>query len=78
MLVDDTKLNGFTPEAYEIIEDNNKWLNRQNLIAKAFLMEGSVQAELDSYFIPSKKEQNITVFTELESAITWLKDQFNT
>lgn len=38
MLVDDIELNGFTPEAYQVVEENNKWLNKQSLTAKAFLM----------------------------------------
>ena len=73
MLVDDIEFHGFTPEAYQVVEENNKWLNKQSLTAKAFLMRSHVQEELDDYFVPSKKEQNVKVFCELETAIQWLK-----
>jgi hypothetical protein len=77
MLVDDIELHGFTPEAYQVVEESNKWLNGQCLIAKAFLTQSLVQEELDNYFVPSKKEQNAQVFCELETAINWLKSQPN-
>ena len=77
MLVDDIELNGFTPEAYQVVEESNKWLNGQCLIAKAFLTQSLVKEELDNYFVPSKKEQNAQVFCELETAINWLKSQPN-
>lgn len=77
MLVDDIELNGFTPEAYQVVEENNKWLNKQSLTAKAFLMRSHAQEVLDDHFVPSKKEQNVKVFRELETAIQWLKSQSN-
>lgn len=77
MLVDDIKFHGFTPEAYQVVEESNKWLNMKNLIAKAFLIKNAVQQELDNYFVPAKKEQNVKVFYELETAMKWLKKQSN-
>jgi hypothetical protein len=77
MLVDDIELHGFTPEAYQVVEDSNKWLNEQRLIAKAFLTQSLVQEKLGNYFVPSKKEQNVEVFCELETALEWLKSQPN-
>lgn len=75
MLVDDRELEGFTPEAYQVIEKNNHWLNQQSLIAKAFLMKHLIQESLDDHFIPSKKGQNNKAFTDFNSAIAWLKMQ---
>lgn len=78
MLVDDIELHGFTPEAYQVVEEYNKWLNKQSLAAKAFLTQSLVQEELHDYFVPSKKEQNVKAFCELKTAIQWLKSQSNT
>ncbi|NMP30864.1 hypothetical protein HII17_04745 [Thalassotalea sp. M1531] len=75
MLVDDRELDGFTPEAYQVIEENNHWLGQQNLLAKAFIMRNLVQESLDNYFIPSKKGQNTKAFTDMASAIAWLNTQ---
>jgi len=75
MLVNDIDFHGFTPEAYKVVEESNNWLNKQGLIAKAFVVKTCVQEELDSYFVPAKKEQHSKVFCELETAIKWLKAQ---
>jgi len=76
MLVDDIEFKGFTPEAYRVIEENNKWLSEQSLIAKAFLMRSIVQEEFDDYFVPSKQKQNVKAFCKFETAIAWLKSQY--
>lgn len=75
MLVDDRELDGFTPEAYQVIEENNQWLDTQNLIEKAFIMKSLVQESLDDHFVPSKKGQNTKAFADKTSVIAWLKNQ---
>lgn len=75
MLVDDRELEGLTPEAYQVIEENIGWLDKQNLIAKAFIMKSLIQESLDDHFVPSKKKQNTRAFTDEASAIAWLKTQ---
>ena len=75
ILIDDTKAQGFTPEGYQVIENYNKWLLSQKLIAKAFVTKSFLQEEIDNIYIPSKKHQVNKTFDNLESALTWLQKQ---
>lgn len=75
MLINNLELEGLTPEACEEIDSYNEWLNGQNMIAKAFVVNSPLQFDLPSLNIPSKQKQNIKQFGNAASAIEWLESQ---
>ena len=46
ILVDNTELEGATPEAYQLLESYNLWLNQQNMIAKALVFNIAIMATI--------------------------------
>ncbi|WP_448211927.1 hypothetical protein [Colwellia sp. MEBiC06753] len=75
MLIDDLALEGGTPEAYVALEDYNRWLNTQPIIAKAFLITFSSQKEIILQRTPSLAQQNIAFFKTRTDAEHWLEQQ---
>lgn len=75
MLVDVQFLVGGTPEAYEISDNFNRWLNTRNLIAKATVFQSKVKLKIIDARVISKKHQNHASFNNLGEARGWLKTQ---
>ncbi len=75
ILIDNLALLGGTPEAYEELEKYNSWLNRQNMVAKAMLINSKVALDLMNTLSPSRKLQNSQNFTNEQDAIAWIKSQ---
>ncbi len=73
ILVNDLKVEGGTPEAYQELEKHNHWLTTQNLIAKAIVIKSSVTVELLDKLSPSQKQQNCKLFDNEIDAFIWLK-----
>lgn len=73
-LLDLREYGGSTPEAFEIQNDYNAWLNSQNLIAKAVVMETELIVKIARSQEDSLKEQEgITKdFDNLVDAHVWL------
>ncbi|WP_019616754.1 hypothetical protein [Psychromonas ossibalaenae] len=75
ILVNNLELLGGTPEAYEEFEKYNKWLNNQNMAAKAIVIKSSATLGIINSLVPSIKSQNIKDFNNKSEAIKWLKEQ---
>ncbi|MEW9797651.1 STAS/SEC14 domain-containing protein [Alteromonas sp. CYL-A6] len=72
MLVDDTDIEGGTPDAYEELNRYNEWLNTQPIVAKAFVVKQSVVKDIVLSRTPALKSQQIAFFHEKAEAIDWL------
>ena len=64
---------GGTPEAYKELEDYNKWLNSQNLLAKAMVINSMITLDIINMYSPSRGEQKSETFDNETDAIAWLK-----
>ncbi len=75
ILVNNLELLGGTPEAYAELEKYNKWLNNQNMVAKAMVIKSSATLGIINSLVPSIKLQNMKDFDNKYEAIEWLKSQ---
>lgn len=75
IMVIDTTVSGNTPDAYEEINKYNKWLNEQNLIAKALVVSSGAIRKINDVRIPAKAKQNVRSFDNVPDALVWLKNQ---
>lgn len=75
ILVDDLEVIGGTPEAYAELESYNQWLNGQNMIAKAMVIDSPVTLAIIEKYAPSREQQNIAIFNNQVDAVNWLKTQ---
>lgn len=75
MLVDDFEVEGGTPQAYAVLQEYNARLNKQQIIAKAFLINSCVQKEILLQRTPALNQQNIQFFQDRDIAIQWLQSQ---
>lgn len=75
ILVDDLEVIGGTPQAYAELESYNQWLNSQNMIAKAMVIDSPVTLAIIEKYAPSREKQNIAIFDNRADAIYWLKEQ---
>lgn len=73
ILVDNTKMEGGTPEAYQVLEEYNQWLNHTNLVAKAVVVETIITTELIKHLSPAIKLQTTKTFKNKASALRWLQ-----
>jgi len=67
------KLLGATPEAFAVSNKFNEWLNTQNLVAKALVINSATIKAIDQQRVPSKEVQNIAYFDNEADALSWLK-----
>lgn len=75
ILVNNQALEGATPEAYQELERYNQWLNKQNMVAKAMVIDSKLQAGMIDAYSPARQEQNTRSFSDEISALEWLKLQ---
>jgi hypothetical protein len=75
ILMEMSKALGATPESFELSNQYNAWLNKQNMTAKALIYGSAVFEDMDKTLVPSKQEQNIRVFDDIEAAQNWLQQQ---
>jgi hypothetical protein len=73
ILINNLEVLGGTPEAYEELEKYNKWLNTQNLIAKAMVISSITTLNIINLLSPSRQSQNSKNFDNEEEALNWLK-----
>lgn len=73
MLVNDLKLEGGTPEAFQELEEYNHWLTTQKLIAKAMVIKSNVTIDLIGKLSPSQELQKYKIFDNEKDAYIWLK-----
>lgn len=77
VLINDLKLEGGTPEAYAELEEYNQWLNTQQLVAKAMVIESSTHRDIINKLSPSRSQQNIEYFKSEQDALIWLKQELD-
>jgi hypothetical protein len=68
-------LDGATPDAFNISNKFNEWLNGQNMVAKAIVITSQVIKSIDQQWVPSKAVQNIEYFDNKDDALVWLNKQ---
>jgi hypothetical protein len=73
MVIDNTKLEGGTPEGFEELEIFNSWLNQTQLKAKAFIMNSEVNRAIIENRTPSLSSQNTCFFSNYQEANEWLE-----
>ncbi|KGJ95176.1 hypothetical protein [Colwellia psychrerythraea] len=75
LLFDYTQTEGATPEVFEKINECNIWLNNQNMVAKAVIINSQILMTILESRTPARDCQNSKQFEDKASAITWLKSQ---
>lgn len=75
MLIDDLAFEGATPEAYQLFNEYNLWMNQQPLVAKALIMESLAKKEILLKQAPEFAKQNLEFFTNVDDAMQWLTQQ---
>jgi len=75
LLFDYTQTEGGTPEVFEKINECNVWLNTQNMVAKALVINSSTNLAILESRTPARSLQNTEIFGDKVSAINWLKLQ---
>lgn len=77
ILVNLLEFEGGTPEVFSEAERYNIWLNRQNLIAKAYIHKSEGMISIGQSLINSKNQQNIQYFATETEALHWLESELN-
>lgn len=77
ILINNLEMKGGTPEAYQELEKYNRWLNTQNLIAKAMVIESNLHQQMIDHYSPSRQSQNTRSFLTEEEAINWLQQELS-
>jgi len=75
LLFDYSQTEGGTPDVFNEINECNIWLNSQNMLAKALVINSTVQLAILESRTPARSEQNAKNFEDKTSAINWLKSQ---
>ena len=71
--MNNTDYEGFTPEASDISNDFNLWLNEQAMVAKAIVQPSLLARKMSLKNIPALKKQRIEYFDTKSDALLWLK-----
>ncbi len=75
ILADDLELSGATPEAFEILNEFDNWVNTQCLVAKATVIKSKVLLKIINSNIPARKNQNLRGFENIDEALQWLHNE---
>lgn len=75
LFVDYSELEGVTPEAFEKLNDFNIWLNKQNMVAKAVVINSAITLSILDHRSPARSLHNDKNFEDREEALNWLKIQ---
>ncbi|MBA6233807.1 MULTISPECIES: hypothetical protein [unclassified Colwellia] len=75
LLINYTDTEGGTPEVYEKINECNIWLNSQNMVAKALVINSNVALNILESRTPARSSLNEKVFDDEVNAMSWLKSQ---
>jgi len=75
LLFDYTLSEGGTPDVFDKINECNIWLNSQNMIAKALVINSSMHLSILESRTPARKSQNTKNFDNKTSALAWLRLQ---
>lgn len=75
MLVDNTGVEGGTPEAFSVLEDINTALPSFSLIAKAYVYKSDIIMGIVKQRVLALKKINKRNFTDYQDAMAWLASE---
>lgn len=75
MLVDNTGVEGGTPEAFDVLEDINTALPSLSLIAKAYVYKSDIVMGIVKQRVLALKKINKRNFTDYQEAMAWLASE---
>ena len=75
LLFDYLEVEGGTPDVFDKINECNIWLNSQNMVAKALVINSSGHLAILESRTPARNSQNSKTFENVTGAINWLKLQ---
>ena len=75
LLFDYSETEGGTPDVFDKINECNLWLNNQNMIAKAIVINSPTNLEILESRTPARSAQNSRNFDNKASAVYWLKSE---
>jgi hypothetical protein len=75
IIADYLEVEGATPEAFEEVNSNNIWLFKQNIRAKAVVINSAVFRAIDLKRVPAQENINTKFFDSIEKATEWLLQQ---
>lgn len=73
IVIDIREMDGATPEAYDMTEHYNQWVNTQHLVAKAIIVKNKVVGKIGSNRMPTLKTQNLQYFNDIDGALAWFE-----
>lgn len=73
MLVDNTLVEGGTPDAFETLDQFNTWMATQPLIAKAFVYNSAVLKGVMEQRLSSLHSVPTDFFSDYQTALRWLE-----
>ncbi|WED24177.1 hypothetical protein L3Q72_14930 [Vibrio sp. JC009] len=71
-LVDARDLKGITPEGYEVVEEYYRWIIEKGIVAKAYVTNNPILAEIGKKRVPEAEQTNIRLFSDINEAKHWL------
>ena len=78
MFIDARNFEGSTPEAYRMYDLHNKWINENSkLLAKAVVLNDSVNVKIKKIHLKYIQEQNTKYFFSEKEAWDWLNGYIN-
>ena len=72
IIADYLEVEGATPEAFEEVNSNNIWLFKQNIRAKAVVVNSSVLKAIGLKRVPAQINIKTKFFDSIEKATEWL------
>lgn len=76
-LFDFTEFEGMTPEAFQLVDKYNHWVNRQRFVAKALVCDTSLFEALANKLIEAQKSQKFKTFLSITEAEKWLMSELD-
>ena len=75
LLFDYSRIEGGTPDVFTKINECNIWLNNQNMVAKAVVINSRAHLSILEKRAPARKVQKTKNFEDITTALIWLKSQ---
>jgi hypothetical protein len=75
LLFDYLEIEGGAPDVFDKINECNIWLNSQNMVAKALVINSPMHLAILESRTPARRSQNSKSFDDKASAINWLNSQ---
>ena len=73
LLIDYTQAEGGNPDVFDKINECNIWLNSQNMVAKAVVINSSIHLAILESRTPARNLQKSKNFEDKGTAMNWLK-----